>query len=208
MDHVCGLQGFGQLGDVCEACRISYEKRVKPTKSVDILEEYQHALAELLVLDIDKKIMMTVDPNSELLDALNQPGEISEIRSSTMNFDDFEPIGDFDDYDDEMEDPRSLITFLTKLESFLDDELDDDSRGSVFMSKNGDGVSLNILVGAHFEECDEEINQVNIIVSPTDRSLLGSTGVSMDDREYPEDDDEDEDDTRHEAFNEALKIVE
>jgi len=206
MDHVCGLQGFGQLGDVCEACRISYEKRVKPAKSVDIVEEYRHTLAELLALDIDKKIMMTVDPNSVLLDTLNQ--QTGKTRSNTMNFDAYEGFGDFDDSDDEMEDPRSLSTFLTKLESFLDDELDDDSRGNVFMSKNGDGVSLNILVGAHFEECDNEINQVNIIVSPTDRSLLGSTGVSMDDREYPEDDDEDDDDTRHEAFNEAQKIVE
>ena len=204
MDHVCGLQGFGQLGDVCEACKISYEKRVKPTKSVDILKFYQHTLADLLALDIDKKIMMTVDPNSDLLDTLNP--SFTSLRSNTM--DAYEGFGDFDDSDDEMEDPRSLSTFLAKLESFLDDELDDDSRGNVFMSKNGDGVSLNILVGAHFEECDNEINQVNIIVSPTDRSLLGSTGVSMDDREYPDDEDDEEDDTRHEAFNEALKIVE
>ena len=180
---------------------------------MDILEEYQKTLAEIVALDIDKKIMMTVDPNSKLLDALNY--QTGETRSNTMNeekandaraeleLDEF----DFDEedfYDDE-EDSRSLSNFLSKLESFLDTELDDDSRGNVFMTKNGDGVSLNILVGAHFE-CDEEINQVNIIVSPTDRSLLGSTGVSMDDRKYPEDDDEDS--TPHEAFDEALKIVE
>lgn len=206
MDHVCGLQGFGQIGDRCEACEISYAKRVKPTKSVDILAEYQHALAEILALDLDKKIMMTVDPNSKLLEAISH--QTGETRSNTMNFDDYEGFGADDDFDspDDYEDPRSLSNFLSKLESFLDEELDEDSRGNVFMTKNGDGVSLNILVGAHFEECDEEINQVNIIVSPTDRSLLGSIGVSMDDREYPED--EDEDSTRHEAFNEALKIVE
>ena len=194
---------------------------MKPT----ILQVYQHALAEILVLDIDKKIMMTVDPNSELLDAINH--QTGEIRSNTMDEKaidartELDPEDDFDDLDDEIddlddeidfydeeEDPRNLRNFLSKLESFLDSEFDKDSRGNVFMTKNGDGVSLNILVGAHFEECDEEINQVNIIVCPTDRSLLGSTGVSMDDREYPEDDDEEEDSTRHEAFNEALKIVE
>lgn len=173
---------------------------------MDILEEYQKTLAELVALDIDKKIMMTVDPNSELLDTLNY--QTGETRSNTMNFEDDNGLGDFDhDFDgpDDYEDPRSLSKFLSNLESFLDTELDEDSRGNVFMTKNGNGVSLNILVGAHFE-CDEEINQVNIIVSPTDRSLLGSTGVSMDDREYPEDDDEDS--TPHEAFDEALKIVE
>lgn len=177
---------------------------------MDMLAEYQKALAEIVALDIDKKIMITVDPNSELLDALNH--QTGKTRSNTMNFEDDNGLGDFDhDFDgpDDYEDPRSLSNFLSKLESFLDTELDEDSRGNVFMTKNGDGVSLNILVGAHFEECDEEINQVTIIVSPTDRSLLSSTGVSMDDREYPEDDDEDdEDSTRHEAFNEALKIVE
>ncbi|KKL99238.1 hypothetical protein LCGC14_1816370 [marine sediment metagenome] len=174
---------------------------------MDILEEYRTTLAELLALDIDKKIMMTVDPNSELLDALSY--QTGETRSNTMNFEDDNGLGDFDDdFDspDDYEDSRSLSDFLSNLESFLDEELDEDSRGNVFMTKNGDGVSLNILVGAHFEECDEEINQVNIIVCPTDRSLLGSTGVSMDDREYPEDDDEDS--TPHEAFDEALKIVE
>ncbi len=148
---------------------------------MDVLSEFRKSLAEIIALDIDKKIMMTVDPNSKLLDTLNH--QTGKFGSTAM--DDYEGLGG--DYEgEELEDSQSLRSFLSSLESFLDQELGEDYRGNVFMAKNGDGVSMNILVGAHFQEDDEEINQVNIIVSPTDRSLLGSTGVSMDDREEDE----------------------
>ncbi|KKM66294.1 hypothetical protein LCGC14_1482580 [marine sediment metagenome] len=173
---------------------------------MDILEEYRESLAEIIALDLDKKIMMTVDPNSKLLDTLTH--QTVNLRSNIM--DDYEFVGDVGHEGEELEDPRTLRNFISNLEAFLDGELDEDSRGNVFMTESGDGVSLNILVGAPFEDCDEEIKQINIIISPTDRSLLGSTGVSMDDREYfgYDEDEDDEEDTRHEAFDEALSIIE
>ena len=69
------------------------------------------------------------------------------------------------------------------------------------MAENGDGVSLNIVVGAAFADNTdgEEINQINISVLPTDRSVLGSEGVSMsnedadfEDEDYDEDYEDDE----------------
>lgn len=74
--------------------------------------------------------------------------------------------------------------FLAKLEKFLDETLEENTRGNVFLTENGDGVSVNLVLGANFHEDSPEINQVNIIITPTNRTVLGSEGVSMDDRDY------------------------
>ena len=113
-----------------------------------------------------------------------------------------------EDYDWEDSDPLYTVrTFLMNLEEFLDEELDEDSRGNVFLSQNGDGVSVNLLVGAPFAHSDDEINQINVIIAPTDRELLGSKEVSMDDRIDTDTDYDDDDLTTHEVFDDAMNIL-
>lgn len=34
LEHVCGLQGFGEIGDVCHACEAAFE-RSKAKRSAD-----------------------------------------------------------------------------------------------------------------------------------------------------------------------------
>ena len=117
------------------------------------------------------------------------------FRSNTMSEDYFE-----EDNSAEM----TVHNFLHDLEEFLDSKLDPDSRGNVFLTKNGNGVSINLLIGAPFADSDEEVNQVNVIIAPTDREFLGSTGVSMDDRDF---DDQDDPNDPHSAFEEAMSIL-
>lgn len=103
--------------------------------------------------------------------------------------------------------PLTIRQFLTQLEDFLDETLENDSRGNVFLSENGNGVSMNIVIGTSFasNNDDGEINQVNVIISPTDRTLLGSEGVSMDDRDYEDNETwlEDDEDNEYSAFDRA-----
>lgn len=128
--------------------------------------------------------------------------------------DEIDWIDDSEDEEDGFEDtPSSIRGLLNALEVFLNETLDDDARGNVFLSKNGDGVAVNMLIGAAFELADPEINQVNIIVSPTDRSLLGSTGVSMDVRIDDETNDgyeapvEERESSRYSAFDAARDML-
>ena len=130
-----------------------------------------------------------VDPNK---DSLYDSGvKLVKIGSKAMS----EHTDAVEILSDDENPTQTVRQFLTKLEYFLDETLDESTRGNVFMAENGDGVSLNIVVGATFaSNHDEEINQINISVLPTDRSLLGSEGVSInsgeleDEEDYPEDD--------------------
>jgi hypothetical protein len=115
---------------------------------------------------------------------------------------------DCPDYENE----HSLSDFMGRLENFLDSELDTISRGNVFLTENGESVSMNVVIGAPFEGHDgrNDINQINVIIVPTDRTFLGSEGVSMDDRETFEGLDEELDDILGEnsssIFDRAMRI--
>ena len=158
----------------------------------DIQQEFKDNAAKIIALDLDRQIMEAVDRNYE--SRYDSMRETSEIRSNAMSdeiMSDDEMTGIF-----ETEKTLTVRGFLSKLETFLEETLDDTTRGNVFMAENGNGVSLNVVVGAAFaDNSDEEINQVNILISPTDKTLLGSDGVSMseDDAEFVDEDYDDED---------------
>ena len=159
---------------------------------MDIQQEFKDNAAKIIALDLDRQIMEAVDPNYE--SRYDSMHETDEIRSNAMSdeiMSDDEMTGIF-----ETEKTLTVRGFLSKLETFLEETLDETTRGNVFMAENGNGVSLNVVVGAAFaDNGDEEINQVNILISPTDRTLLGSEGVSMseDDAEFVDEDYDDED---------------
>lgn len=101
-----------------------------------------------------------------------------KLRSNTMNRS--ERIVDVAfESDEDMDNDYTVVNFLVDLEGFLDSKLDDVSRGTVFLSENKNGVTVNLLIGTPFENTDLEINQINVIIAPTDRKFLGSEGVHM-----------------------------
>ena len=110
-----------------------------------------------------------------------------ESRSNTVSNDMIEAA----EYDEEMEfsdeDGYNVLSFLSDLEAFLESKLDDVTRGNVFLSENKHGVTVNLLIGTPFAHSDLEVNQINVIVSPTDREFLGSEGVNMGAEESDED---------------------
>ena len=120
---------------------------------------------------------------------------------------DADVAGDDPDYYD-------IQSFLGKLETFLEDELDEECRGSVFLSETGENeVAINILVGAPFSGSglSADCKQINVIIAPTDRSFLGSTGVSIDDNEYgsveaEQEEEIVEDKPKHRWFDAAMSI--
>lgn len=215
MKHVCGLQGFdSMLGDVCDACHQPLDEILIGFGESPYKKEIVKAISEEIVNRLDAEIMaeirekswddwvenpmfIPVDPNKiSLYDSKYQ------TRSKTMFSDHAgESLSENETEIDEIEETISVKQFLNKLENFLDETLDESTRGNVFMAENGDGVSLNVVIGAAFaDNADgEEINQINISVLPTDRSVLGSEGVSManedadfEDEDYDEDHEDDE----------------
>lgn len=82
-----------------------------------------------------------------------------------------------DEYEDDEDEGYTVVSFLSDLEKFLESKLDDVTRGNVFLSENKHGVTVNMLIGTPFAKTDLEINQINVIVAPTDREFLGSDGV-------------------------------
>ena len=162
-----------------------------------------------------------VDP--KLLSMYDSEDSFTKPRSNTMT-ERTESLMSEDEMTGIFEAEKEQLTvreFITKLEGFLDETLESDARGNVFMSENGEGVCLNVLVGAAFADSSSEVNQVNVIISPTDRGFLGSEGVSMGDSEYTDDptlrtddfedgDDEfwDEDDEEdNSAFDRAMELL-
>lgn len=137
--------------------------------------------------------------NNETVNDLPDLDPDGELEKMDKYYAELHGEGETEDLTDEsIEEVQTVRQFLTKLENFLEETLDDEStRGNVFIAENGDGVSMNIVVGAAFADNldGEEVNQINISILPTDRSVLGSDGVSMsnDDAEF-EDEDYDEDD--------------
>ena len=104
-----------------------------------------------------------------------------------------------------MDEQMTLRDFMDRLEEFLAETLDEASRGNVFLSKAADDkVCLNMVLGAPFASADEEINQINMIILPTDRSVLGAQGVSLNDYEETDldEDFEDEDYDLDEDYDE------
>lgn len=96
--------------------------------------------------------------------------------------------GDDDFYDENA--PYNVVAFLADLENFLVDKLDDNiTRGNVFLSENKNGVTVNLIIGTPFAASDLEVNQVNVIIVPTDRKFLGSEGVHMSAEDFKSDDD-------------------
>lgn len=158
MKHVCGLMGFNSmLGDTCEKC---------DSQRVDM--------------------MNTLGYGSETNNGESRSNTVSEDNRNEMT-----EAADYDEFEEEMEfsdeDGYNVLSFLSDLESFLDSKLDDVTRGNVFLSENKHGVTVNLLIGTPFADSDLEINQINVIVSPTDREFLGSEGVSMGAEESDED---------------------
>ena len=151
MNHVCGLMGFNpMLGDICEKC---VSLRVDPTNYIRYASETNNGATRSNTVS-DK--MLDAEGN-ELVDVTND--------------DDFEDFMDENEY--------TVVGFLSDLENFLDSKLDDVTRGNVFLSENKNGVTVNLLIGTPFAASDLEINQVNVIIAPTDRKFLGSEGVHM-----------------------------
>lgn len=160
--HMCGLQGFNpMLGDSCPKCDLQFFDRI------------------------------AVDPDKMRMYAPNH--HISELRSKNMDTCDY--CGEEGHWEEECEElaydeegldreTYNIQDFLGKLETFLVDELDEECRGNVFLSETGENsVAINILVGAPFEGSglDTTCSQINVIIAPTDRSLLGSEGVTIHD---------------------------
>jgi len=184
--HVCGLQGYDpMLGDRCPGCDNSPDL-------LSIQEELMGALGTELAKSLDDEIMKSVDPDDfNLYDAIYVKSRSVEMKTETENVieqcewcgeDGHEeencPDADINDGADEF----TVREFVSRLETFLESELNEITRGNVFLAENGEGVSMNILIGAPFAFSDDEINQINVIIAPTDREFLGSEGVSMDDR--------------------------
>ena len=162
--HMCGLEGFnGMYGDVCPLCEPQFLDRIAVDPDKMKLYAPLHHIGEY---------------RSNIMDDNEGLGFDVDFEDEDFDFED----EDYEDYDDEaVYDIRDL---LVNLETFLIDELDDECRGNVFLSESADGVAINILVGAPFQGVtDKEIKQINLIMVPTDRSLLGSEGVSIHDNE-------------------------
>ncbi len=213
--HVCGLPGYEQmLGDVCDAC--------SNVSLADIQQEMMDVLGDELAKNIDRQMMeaASVDPNDFSL----YDGEITVTnRSKTMDLycdwcgsvgheEDACPDADINDGGDEF----TVREFIDRLETFLEGELDEITRGNVFLAENGSGVSINVLIGAPFAFSDDKINQINVIIAPTDRTLLGSEGVSMDDREdrvhdepgnEPDKREESQDDLKTSSYDSAMGVL-
>jgi hypothetical protein len=157
-----------------------------------------------------------VDPDT--IKVYGSNNRIGEVRSKTMD-EDLEICGycgEQGHWDEDCEqmaydeqgldrDEYSIRDFLGRLETFLEGELDTITRGNVFLAKNGEGTSMNILIGAPFNDTEETINQINLIVAPTDRSVLGSEGLTIHDMETVEDETGDEDYSS--PFDEAMEIL-
>ncbi len=227
--HVCGLMGFNpMLGDRCAACESARTRRLAKEKvniDAETLYDMLRVDPNMDSLYASTTFLMDIDEiGSYYMDDFkdNEKAEESGIlvEETLMSDDELtnlfetgafdseikEAIDDWEDEDDS--DPLYTVqTFLMNLEEFLDGELDDDSRGNVFLTQNGNGLSVNLLVGAPFANSDDEINQVNVIIAPTDRELLGSKEVSMDDRIDTETDYDDDDLTTHEVFDDAMNIL-
>ncbi len=166
----------------------------------DIQQEFKNALAAELVADIDRQMMeaASVVPNDfnlydgKLTSAIKNRSKTMDLYcdwcGSVGHEEEACPDADINDGGDEF----TVREFIDRLETFLEGELDDITRGNVFLAENGSGVSINVLIGAPFEFSDDEINQINVIIAPTDRKFLGSEGVSMDDRENVESETDDE----------------
>jgi hypothetical protein len=103
----------------------------------------------------------------------------------------------------------NIRDFLGRLETFLEGELDDISRGNVFLTENGDdNVSLNILIGAPFaDHGDETLKQINVIIAPTDRELLGAEGLTIRSGMDRPVEDETGDEDYSSPFDEAMEIL-
>lgn len=107
----------------------------------------------------------------------------------------------------EYEEEVTVRGFLSRLETFLDTQLDDISRGNVFLSENDGGASLNILIGAPFADSgDETLKQINVIIAPTDRALLGAEGLTIHDMERVVEDETGDEDYSS-PFDEAMQIL-
>lgn len=183
-EHMCGLQGFNpMLGDNCPKCEAQFLDRI------------------------------AVDPDKIKMYAPNH--RIGEARSKTMEEDVMgcEICGAEDHWEDDCDErldgfdceEYNIRDFIGRLETFLEGELDTITRGNVFLAKNGEGVSVNILVGAPFDNTEETINQINLIIAPTDRSVLGVEGLTVHDMETVEDETGDEDYSS--PFDEAMQIL-
>lgn len=130
-----------------------------------------------------------VDPNKMNLYDSNHG--ITEYRRKTVDeelgIDMCGVCGSEDHWEDdcnEYECEYTVRDFMSRLEDFLEGELDDISRGNVFLAENGEGTSLNILIGAPFaDHADETLNQINVIIAPTDRTHLGAEGLTIHDSE-------------------------
>lgn len=67
----------------------------------------------------------------------------------------------------------NFFEFIDKLQAFVDDTIGDNSRAAVFLTGNTDGsVSLNMLIGADFDEVNSAVSQVNITIAPADSELF------------------------------------
>ena len=162
MKHVCGLHGFNpMLGDECAACASSTP--VDPS-TINVYGS-NHTIGELR-----SKPMQDYDYGLDDL-YCEWCGENGHEEEEC-------PDGDYETY--------NIQDFLGKLETFLVEELDEECRGNVFLSETGENsVAINILVGAPFDGSglDKTCSQINVIIAPTDRSLLGSEGVTIHDNE-------------------------
>jgi len=137
--------------------------------------------------------LWSVDPNDKLVDT--ESTNNGEIRSSTMSEEEYE-------YEEEMnwdDEGYTVVNFLADLEQFLESKLDDVTRGNVFLSENKNGVTVNMLIGTPFADSDQEINQINVIIAPTDRKFLGSEGVSIGAEDNPDEEGNVFFDTREQA---------
>lgn len=114
-------------------------------------------------------------------------------------------------YDEQGIDRESynIRDFLGKLEDFLEGELEDISRGNVFLAETDDGVSLNILIGTPFtDHGDETLKQINVIIAPTDRELLGAEDLSIrSGMDRPVEDETGDEDDYSSPFDEAMQIL-
>jgi len=186
-NHMCGLMGFNpMLGDVCPRCDLDFLDRI------------------------------AVDPDELKYYAPNH--RIGTTRSKMMDEDMIlcGICGEDGHYDDECDeawgldrDEYDIRDFLGRLEDFLESELDNISRGNVFLTENGDdNVSLNILIGAPFaDHGDETLKQINVIIAPTDRGLLGTEGLTSRDGEDRPVEDETGDEDYRSPFDEAMEIL-
>ena len=176
-------RAFDRLEKYCELLEDSVV--IHSTKPQDPWDEAASRMAAEIADEIDAEIIANikelapVDPEWESL--YGQLTNNGVTRSNAMSDDFLLDDDEFDlDVDDVEETGLTVEDFLVRLETFLEAEFDEDARGNVFLSDNGDnGVVLNILVGASFQETDSEINQVNIILNISDiTQLIDSVATS------------------------------